>query len=103
MIGARLGLLNGRVECHMVDLRAVFGRSITQNSALIASRSSGISPRSTKVGSFDRGESPRSNEPTYVVWDVMLDERDAIKAEFCVTYRCRTTLRVHRETNRTRT
>ena len=28
MIGARLGLLNGRVECQMVDLRAVFGRSL---------------------------------------------------------------------------
>ena len=32
MIGARLVLLNGRVECQMVDLRAVFGRSVTQNS-----------------------------------------------------------------------
>ena len=45
-IGARLGLLNGRVECQMVDLRAVFGRSITQNLA-----------------------GARSNEPTYIVWD----------------------------------
>ena len=85
MIGARLGLLNDRVECQMVDLRAVFGRSGTQNFTLIASRSSGISPRSTKVGSFDRGDSPRSNEPTYVVGDAIPDERDAIKAEFCVT------------------
>ena len=75
----------------MVDLKAVFGRSITQNSALIASRSSGISPRSTKVGSFDRADSARSNEPTYVVRDAILDERDAIKAEFCVVDRCRTT------------
>ena len=47
MIEARLGLLNGRVECQMVDLRAVFGRSGTQNSALIASRSSGIASLTT--------------------------------------------------------
>ena len=79
MIGARLGPLNGRVECQMVDHRADFGRHVTQISALIASRSSGISPRSTKVGSFDRAESARSNEPTYVVGDAILDERDAIK------------------------
>ena len=61
MVGARLGPLNGRVGCQMVDHRAVFGRSGTQNSALIASRSLVISPRSTKVGSFDRAESARSN------------------------------------------
>ena len=59
-------------------------RSITQNFALIASRSSGIPPQSTKVGSFDRGDSPRSNEPTYAVWDAIPDERDAIKTKFCV-------------------
>ncbi len=93
MIGARLGLLNGRVECQMVDLRAVFGRSITQNSALIASRSSSIAAQTTKVGSFDRGESPRSNEPTFVGRGGIPDERDAIKAEFCVPDRPRTALR----------
>ena len=83
----------------MVDLKAIFGRSGTQNSALIASRSSGISPRSTKVGSFDRGAALRSNEPTYVVWDAIPDERDAIKVKICVTDRYRTTHRVHRESN----
>ena len=93
MIGARLGLLNGRVECQMVYRKAVFGRYGTQISALIASRSSGISPRSTKVGSFDRAESARSNEPTYVVWDAILEERDAIKAEFCVPDRPKRALR----------
>ena len=67
MIGARLGLQNGRVECQqIVDLRAVFGRSVTQNSALKCGRSSGILPRATRVGSLDRADSARSNEPTFV-------------------------------------
>ena len=77
----------------MVDLKAVLGRYGTQNFALIASRSSGILPRSTKVGSFDRGESPRSNEPTFVGRGEIPDERDAIKAEFCVPCCPKTALR----------
>ena len=68
IIGARLGLINGRVEYQMVDLRAVFGRSITQNLALIPSRSSGIKVGTsikTKVGSI--GESFRTNEPDFAL------------------------------------
>ena len=53
----------------MVDLKAVFECPGTQNSALKCGLSSSIYFCSTKVGSLDRADSARSNEPTLVARD----------------------------------
>ena len=50
----------------MVDLKAVFECHVTANSALKCGLSLSFHFCSTRVGSLDRGESPRSNEPTLV-------------------------------------
>ena len=68
----------------MVDLKAIFEYPETANSDSKCGRNSSIHFCSTKVGSLDRAESARSNEPTFVDRGEIPDERDAIKAEFCV-------------------
>ena len=57
----------------MVDLKAVFECPGTQNSDSKCGLSSSIHFCSTKVGSLDRGESPRSNEPTFVEHRVIVE------------------------------
>ena len=72
----------------MVDLRAIYTANVGFDRVALIGYFISVN-ESTRVGSFDRLPDP-CNEPTYVVGDAILDERDAIKAKFCVIDRCRT-------------